>query len=185
MNHIMLDLETLDTRHSAVVLSIGATSFDTESLKINDTFYVELTNDIAAQEKVYRTISGSTVKWWMQQDVMARRVFADPGENRVTTLEGLSRFKQFVDAYGKGVCIWGNGADFDNIILGTLYEDMGMSKPWSYGKNRCFRTLKNLGLPRNYVAPGKTGTAHNALDDAIYQTHCLLEIARCVPLSLG
>lgn len=178
MNHIMLDLETLDTKTSAVVLSIGAVAFDPYSKDLGTTFYVEMTEDTAAQQARGRTISGDTVTWWMQQNVLARRLFASPpseGVERVTTVEALARFATFIGAHGDDkALIWGNGADFDNIILGSLYEDLGYRKPWSYGRNRCFRTMKNI--PH---APGlqlREGVHHNALDDAVTQAKHLQEI---------
>lgn len=183
MKHIMLDLETLDTTSSAVVISIGAVAFDPETSALGDTFYVELTDDIAAQQARGRTISGDTVRWWMQQDAAAKRVFsATPAEDveRVTTQEALSRFNLFVaDNSGREVQMWGNGADFDNVILGSLYDAFGANKPWSYGHNRCYRTMKNLGIgPRN--PKSREGVHHNALSDAITQAIHLQEIFACL-----
>jgi hypothetical protein len=183
MNHIMLDLETLDTVSSAVVISIGAVAFDPYTNELGDKFYVELTDDVSGQQKHGRTISGDTVRWWMQQDVLAKRVFADPppdGVERVSTLEALSRFGLFVAANGdRDVELWGNGADFDNIILGSLYDAFGLRKPWSYSRNRCYRTMKNIGIgPRKPRV--REGVHHNALDDAITQATHLQEIFACL-----
>ena len=185
MNHIMLDLETLDTSSSAVVLSIGAVAFDpgTNALgALGDKFYVEMTEDVGTQQARGRTISGDTVRWWMQQDVLAKRVFAVPppdGVERVNTFEALTRFGIFVAANGdRDVELWGNGADFDNAILGSLYDAFGLRKPWSYSRNRCYRTMKNRGIgPRR---PARIGTHHNALDDAITQAVHLQEIFACL-----
>lgn len=182
MNHIMLDLETLDTTPTAVVLSIGAVAFDPSTKTLGDKFYVEMTEDGAEQQKRGRTVSAETVRWWMQQDVLAKRVFAIPqaeGVERVNTYEALHRFNLFVAANGDRTAeIWGNGADFDNIILGSLYDSFGMKKPWSYSRNRCYRTIKNLGVgPKNFT---RTGVFHNALDDAITQAVHLQEIYACL-----
>ena len=57
-----LDLETLGTASSTVVIfSIGAVAFDPYTTALGDKFYVELTDDIAAQRARGRTISGDTV----------------------------------------------------------------------------------------------------------------------------
>lgn len=182
MKHIMLDLETLDTTSSAVVISIGAVAFDPRTNALGDKFYVEMTEDIAAQQARGRTISGDTVRWWMQQDVQAKRVFSESidGVDRVNTFEALSRFGLFVAANGdRDVELWGNGADFDNIILGSLYDAFGLRKPWSYGRNRCYRTMKNIGIgPRRPQV--REGVHHNALDDAITQAVHLQEIFACL-----
>lgn len=183
MKHIMLDLETLDTTSSAVVISIGAVAFDPYTNALGDVFYVEMVEDTAAQQARGRTISGDTVRWWMQQDVLAKRVFAPPppdGVERVNTFEALTRFGLFVAANGdRDVELWGNGADFDNIILGSLYDAFELRKPWSFSRNRCYRTMKNIG-----IGPCKPqvrmGVHHNALDDAITQAAHLQEIFACL-----
>jgi len=182
MNHIMLDLETLDTSPSAVVLSIGAVVFDPYSKLLGDRFYVEMTDDVCAQQARGRTISGVTVRWWMQQDAASKRVFADSvdGLDRADTLRALTYFSKLVATNGgQDAVIWGNGVDFDNVILGNLYESFGLIKPWSYGNNRCYRTMKNLGIgPRRPQT--REGVHHNALDDAFTQAVHLQEIFACL-----
>ena len=71
MNHIMVDIETLDTVQSAVVLSIGAVAFDPHTKELGEKFYVEFTTDLQAQQRLGRTISADTVTWWMQQGAAA------------------------------------------------------------------------------------------------------------------
>ena len=180
--HIMLDLETLDTASSAVVISIGAVAFDPETNALGDKFYVEMTEDIAAQQAHGRTISGDTVRWWMQQNEAARRVFSESidGVDRANTREALSHFSSFVAANGgRDVELWGNGADFDNVILGSLYEAFDLKRPWSYSRNRCYRTMKNIGVgPRRPRV--REGIYHNALNDAVTQAIHLQEIFACL-----
>lgn len=183
MSHIMLDLETLDTKTSAVVLSIGAVVFDPSSVGTvgsGSTFYAEMTDDTETQQAHGRTISGKTVGWWMQQSATAQGLFAELPANsnmrrRMNTHNALSAFSNFVFKNGgRDAQIWGNGSDFDNLILGSLYESFNISKPWSYGKNRCYRTMKREfgeGIPIK-----RYGTHHNALDDAITQAVHLQEI---------
>ena len=183
MKHIMLDLETLDTTSSAVVISIGAVAFDPETTALGDMFYVEFTTDLQAQQRLGRTISADTVTWWMQQGAAAKQIFADPapeGVRRVSTAQGLAEFASFIARHGgKKVELWGNGADFDNVIIGSLFDTFGLVKPWSYGRNRCYRTMKNLGIgPRN--PKSREGVHHNALDDAITQAVHLQEIFACL-----
>lgn len=183
MNHIMLDLETLDSSPSAVVISIGAVAFDPHTNALGDRFYVEMTEDITAQQARGRTISGDTVRWWMKKNALARRVFEVPppdGVTRVNTFEALTRFWLFVSANGdRDAELWGNGADFDNIILGTLYDAFKLGKPWSYSRNRCYRTMKNIGVgPRKPKV--REGVHHNALDDAVTQAVHLQEIFACL-----
>jgi len=181
MDDIMVDIETLDTTQSAVVLSIGAVAFDPLTKELGEKFYVEFT-DLEVQQRVGRTVSVDTVRWWMQQDELAKRLFADQpvaGVRRVSTAQGLSEFSAFIARNGgRDMKLWGNGADFDNLIIGSLYESFSMDKPWSYGRNRCYRTLKRLfgeGVKINRV-----GVHHNGLDDAITQATHLQEIMACI-----
>jgi hypothetical protein len=69
--------------------------------------------------------------------------------------------------------IWGNGADFDNVILSSAYRNTGHVTPWGTYKNRCYRTIKSAN---RHVAMARTGTHHNALDDAKSQAQHLIRI---------
>ena len=159
MRNCMVDLETLGTNSDAVVVSIGAVMFGPEGVSENG-FYAVL--DRTEQIRLGRKINSSTVDWWMQQSVEARAVFKVPTEpvGKVLTI-----FSEFV---GNDPFTWGNGADFDCTILGSLYSSFNLQKPWSYSKNRCFRTLKNTVQPTKNL-PRRKGTHHNALHDAIHQ----------------
>lgn len=182
MNHIMLDIETLDTAQSAVVLSIGAVVFDPHSKELGEKFYVEFTTDLDTQQRVGRTMSAATVVWWMQQGAAAKQIFADPapeGVRRVSTAQGLTEFASFVARNGgKEAQLWGNGSDFDNVIVGSLFDSFGLTKPWSYSKNRCYRTVKRLF--GESVKLSRQGVHHNGLDDAITQAVHLQEILACM-----
>lgn len=189
-NHIMLDLETLDVAGSAVVVSLGAIAFDPFTKLTGDTIYLEFSDDLAEQQKRGRTISASTVQWWLKQgkDVQLALMSKDdiaepPPEMRVSTVDGLGKFADFISQNGAhNALLWGNGADFDNVVLGSLYEDFGMRKPWSYSRNRCFRTMKSLSreLKHGAARPPRSGTHHNALDDAVTQAIHLQEIYACL-----
>lgn len=183
LRHIMLDLETLDTAPSAVVTSIGAVAFDPYTTELGERFYVELVDDMTAQQRRGRTISGDTVAWWMRQEQAAKQLFAelpDPEVQRVKTVTALTMFSDFVERNGgQSAEIWGNGADFDNVVLGSLYESFGIKRPWSYSRNRCYRTMKNLGIGPRKPA-NRMGTHHNALDDAVTQAVHLQEIMAAI-----
>jgi len=164
----MLDLETLATDSHAMILSIGACEFDIgKPLVDNRTFYRAVRQDLQV-EKWKRTRDPRTEKWWSEQSEAARFVFNDPFAVKLDS--ALIDFTMWLN--GKSVEMWGNGSDFDNVILANAYWAMNMSTPWSYAKNRCYRTLKALGIPLgNGQGKEREGTHHNALDDAIYQAH--------------
>jgi exodeoxyribonuclease VIII len=167
MMKVMLDLETLDTGPNSTIISIGAVQFNPElDPATRSEFYVAILPD---QRAWGRTINGETVAWWAKQTESARFVLRDP--DAVGLPEALNRFCGWF-GYDKTVEVWGNGADFDNVILGSALEGCLMRKPWSHSMNRCYRTLKNLGIPLG-AGEGleRTGVHHNALDDAKYQAH--------------
>lgn len=163
MQDIMLDLETMGTNASAAVISVGAVFFDKE--ETGDGIYFVLDRN----DQLYRgrTIDVSTMGWWEKQDIGARAVFDAPKTPVPFALETIS---DWMKSKGDKFNVWGNGSDFDNAILGDLFQTYEFEVPWSYSRNRCYRTLKNIALPfGSHDLPEFEGVRHNALDDAIYQ----------------
>lgn len=170
MTDIMVDLETLDTAPTGTILSIGACRVNWREEKIDNGFYVVICSDSCKARGF--TESESTKKWWAQQDERARQVFTDP--DKVSIDVGLSMFRQYLQQYGtNSVELWGNGSDFDNVMLANAYKVCGIPQPWRFYNNRCFRTVRKL-LGHNIVEPVRSGIHHNALDDAVYQANILL-----------
>lgn len=162
MNHVMFDQETLDTLPTAVMLSIGAVKFDLESGKLDpDGFYASLSvND---QLACGRTISESTLTWWMEQSPEARAVFREPKQTLESALVALS------DWLGHNKrCVWSNGAAFDIPMLEHAYASYGLPTPWEFWNARCVRTYRALPGAKN-VPKVEPLVAHNALHDAVAQ----------------
>lgn len=167
MYDVMLDLETLGINSNAPILAIGAVYFNPESRRLGRTFYqaIELTSSLDSGAK----IDASTVIWWMQQSEEARKVFID---NTITLTQALTNFSDFLNNT-PNVKIWGNGSDFDNIILANSFDRVKFPLPWKFWNNRCYRTVKNLAP---HIPIHRTGIHHNALDDAISQASHLIDI---------
>jgi len=167
MNSVMLDLETMSTSANAAIVAIGAVRFNSDN-GVTSYFYevVDLESAVAAGLEM----SASTVLWWLAQSDSARKELCRKGDqlNHV-----LGQFKNWL---GKDAEVWGNGSDFDNVILSNAYNKYSWRQPWPYANNRCYRTIKNL---RPDIKIVRTGTHHNALDDAISQTDHLLRITQC------
>lgn len=183
MKHVMLDLETLGTNGDAVVLSIGAVEMTREGL--SHKFHRVL--DIDEQLRQHgRSVNGSTILWWGDQDREAWRAATQGSVSVGAALRGFADFMTLVggEYSERTTCVWGNGSDFDNAILGSLYEAAGIKRPWGYSKNRCYRTLKSLHP--NAPPIERAGTHHNALDDAVYQAnhwYKLMEVSKCDPFA--
>lgn len=158
----MLDLETLSTAPDAAIISIGATCFGGEvapAIGAGSQFYVAI--DAVSAQRAGGHVDAATVMWWMKQSEAARGAF-----NAATPIEwALQQFTTWLSPWPK-VKIWGNGSDFDNVVLRSTYQRLGLRPPWDHRDNRCYRTLKNL---RPDIVMEAVGTHHNALDDAVAQ----------------
>jgi len=170
MNDIMLDLETMGNGPSAAIIAIGAVEFNTEAQIIGESFYINI--DLASAVDEGGIMDASTVLWWMQQSEEAREPFKVGG---VGIDLALSLFAQWMAerSVPDNVKMWGNGAAFDNVILATAYQRLGMPPPWRYWNDRCYRTVKSI-YPT--IKMERTGTHHNAVDDAKSQAQHLIQI---------
>ena len=177
MNNVMIDLETLGTSANSVVLSVGAVYFDPSTGELGDKTYFVLSTQ--KQLDLGRTVSASTLAWWMSQSEEAVGVVKESAQEEILTflLWELNSFLSQED-----VKVWGNGAAFDNVILANLYEQVGIETPWKFYNDRCYRTVKNM-FPDVSLWEFQ-GTAHNALDDAIHQAKHLCEIVKQYPTIL-
>lgn len=165
--HIMLDLETMGTKSNAAIVSIGAVSFDKD--RVFDEFYIP----ICLQDSVSCGLSmdAGTVLWWLDQPKEAIRAFHNSEVKGLD--EALYSFADWTALQGdpQTIFMWGNGPDFDNAILWNAYRIRGITAPWEWNKNRCFRTVKAL-VPSAKME--RSGVVHNALDDARNQAHHLI-----------
>lgn len=166
--HLMIDIETLGTDPRSVMLSIGAVKFTEE--KILDGFYCVL--DADEQLRTYkRQVSADTISWWTERDVAARAVFNAKNKFSLETM--LDQLIEWIGDDADHIKVWANGASFDLPLLATAFTDTGRRAPWRFWNERCYRTVKSMSA---IGAPNRTGTHHNALDDAILQTQHLLAI---------
>lgn len=181
MSNVMVDLETLGTRPGSIILSIGAVAFDINKDPIDwPEFYSVIS--IASSRKYGLTADESTSAWWARQSSEARRVLEeadDPSAPELPTV--LKDFGKFIMRQGdsRNCKLWGNGSDFDNVLLVSAFQAAILGKPpWNYYNHRCYRTLTAL-FPQ-YALPksGRDGTHHNAIDDSRYQARSAVQILR-------
>lgn len=167
MKHIMVDLETLGNKPGCKILSIGAVFFDQTGLQ--QEFYSEIKRDF--QGALFE--QQLTVDWWAAQDGASRDRLFSGQEDKPLLKSVLQSFNEYIKSGNDTeVCLWGNGADFDNAILQVAFADSAVIVPaWKFYNNRCYRTLKGL-VPSIKVE--RLGIHHHALDDAKTQaTHAV------------
>lgn len=162
MNKIMIDIETLDTRPTSAVLSIGAVEFNETDLGVTFSRNVSIDSCL----KLGMTVSGPTISWWMDQSDAARAMFNQ------ATAQVTDTLNEFVQAYNWAEFdeVWANGTDFDLAILRNAFEQAGVQCPWAYYKGRDYRTICKL-IPRSMLNELRIEPTipHNALADAIAQ----------------
>lgn len=158
--HCMLDLETMGIATNAAIIAIGAVLFDRDQVYETRAFY-EVVN-LESATKHGGSVSPSTILWWMQQSAAARGAITE--HQGLPLPDALNRFSEWLP---QGSWLWGNGADFDNIILAHAFNACEILRPWSFRDNRCYRTLAALHphIPQSNVNP----IQHHAKEDAIYQ----------------
>lgn len=171
---IMLDLETLGTAPGSAILAIGAVKFGNSECYAAFYERVDLKTSVAAG----LTMDPATVLWWLQQSDEARLEITRGGGGIQWALQqfsewvwSLQREEPVVEGEEWEIEMWGNGASFDNVLLSVAYERVGLTRPWKYSNDRCYRTVKNLypDIPLQ-----RDGTHHNALDDARSQAMHLM-----------
>ncbi len=164
---IMLDIETMGTGQDAAIIAIGAVAF--KSYGVVDKFYTQV--NLQSSIDAGCSVDGSTVMWWLKQSNEARAAFAD-NDSAPTIHDALKHFSYW---YGKvnGEKVWGNGAMFDNAIMSNAYKKCEITVPWKFWNDMCYRTVKNM---HKNITIMRTGTYHNALDDAESQANHLIAI---------
>jgi len=160
-NDLMLDIETLGTTPDAVILTIGAQSFDPLTSSFGDVnFYKRINTE--TQEN--RKIDDPTVEWWAKQSSEAQEeAFGD--EDRVELSDALDELGKLI---WKSKRIWANGISFDMSILEHAYKSLNILPPWQYYNVLDARTIYKLN-PDNE----RLGNSHHALEDCILQIDLL------------
>jgi exodeoxyribonuclease VIII len=153
--HLMVDLETLDTKHSATILTLGAVRFDPFNQSPMKELYLRV--DIDSQDALGCTVSDDTLKWWNQQDVSIMEEAFNPVD-RIPIHEVMNQFHALAWNCDQ---FWSHGSCFDLMILQNIYDKLGRTYPWNFWQVRDTRTLFDLANPDM-----PQDSKHNALEDA-------------------
>lgn len=153
--HLMVDLETLDTKYTATILTLGAVKFDPFSDAPMKELYLRV--EIDSQDKLGCTVNDDTLNWWANQAVDVKEEAFNP-LNRIPIHEVINQFHAFAWGCDK---FWAHGSCFDITILEYIYSKLGKPDTWKYYDIRDTRTLFDLADPEM-----PQGAKHNALEDA-------------------
>lgn len=158
--HVMLDIETLDTRPGAAIVSIGAIFFAPDAgLSVKNPFF-ELV-DVASCIKAGLHMDAGTIAWWMQQTDAARSQLFD--QPRTELRAACKHFREWVLSSAwqepiepQDVVVWSNGANFDGPILKRAFESVDEAWPFVFCQELCYRTLCWLAPELCLTEPAKT-----------------------------
>lgn len=124
-----------------------------------------------------RDVDAETLAWWMNQSAEARAVFEKSAKYGLEVSSALTHIADELETYTtrRDLCVWSNAASFDIVILRSLYEQLCPNKwrVWNYQNERCYRTVVSILDREKKFAPERSGVAHSALDDAIWQAEYL------------
>ncbi|EPE9126652.1 3'-5' exoribonuclease domain-containing protein [Escherichia coli] len=165
-HHLMIDLETMGKNPDAPIISLGAIFFDPQSGEMGPEFSKTIDLDTAGG-----VIDRDVIKWWLKQSREAQSAILT---DEIPLDDALLQLREFIDENSCGfyVRVWGNGANFDNVILRRSYERQGIPCPWRYCNDRDVRTIVELGNSIGFdvrMTIPFEGVPHNALDDARHQ----------------
>ncbi|EFO3510381.1 exonuclease [Escherichia coli] len=165
-HHLMIDLETMGKNPDAPIISLGAIFFDPQTGEMGPEFSKTIDLDTAGG-----VIDRDVIKWWLKQSREAQSAILT---DEIPLDDALLQLREFIDENYCGfyVRVWGNGANFDNVILRRSYERQGIPCPWRYCNDRDVRTIVELGNSIGFdvrMTIPFEGVPHNALDNARHQ----------------
>ncbi|EOW7693288.1 3'-5' exoribonuclease, partial [Escherichia coli] len=165
-HHLMIDLETMGKNPDAPINALAGKFFDPATGEMGPEFSKTIDLETAGG-----VIDRDTIKWWLKQSREAQSAILT---DEIPLDDALLQLREFIDENSGEffVQVWGNGANFDNVILRRSYERQEIPCPWRYTNDRDVRTIVALGLVMDFDARSVItfeGERHNALHDARYQ----------------
>lgn len=159
---IILDIETLDTTPSSIILSIGMMAFCRGNF--NCMAELEITPDFFEQLAAGRTYSEGTIAFHRSKGTLPAIKGDQP-----SMLDSACMMRDFFYQY-QPAHVWIQGPDFDRPILESFLASVIPPKPgtsalpWKFWITRDSRTVWNMAFPGQKHA----SRPHVALEDCRY-----------------
>ena len=179
---VMTDIESLDTGPRSIVSQIAMVfvlASDPETILDEVLVYLP----IQPQIDLKRTLSATTLSWWMRQSEEARKEFeqntGDDFEELPALLRHVNRkFNSVID--GREYELYARGPQFDIVNIESLMTDVAIKPAWRYDRIRDLRTVMALAGLRTGDIPRDLSRfpEHMAVADCHYQIACLTESNR-------
>lgn len=171
--NMMIDLETLDTRPSAVVFQVGVLVFkDVLGGDIRGNLILEkkiFHLDILDQIMVGRTFDLETVRWWKSQNSDSWHRHPDEITRSGHMFQEINRLHE----EHKVGSLWANSPSFDCVLMRSLRESLKIQYEFpAFREDMDLRTLKRLfQMKGRKVDSLSKNPSHNALKDCEDQFH--------------
>jgi hypothetical protein len=182
---LSLDIETLSLGPRPVITQIALLGYDLQEDELMEIRHVQY-YPIEPQQQIIpaRTISASTILWWMTQPDEARERFKYSTEVEFEDLASrlrnlVSVFNQLTDFGKKNYELVAKGPQFDVVAVETLLTEVGLTVPWAYDRVIDLRTmLKRAGVNAKNVPQPSGCIPHVAFWDARWQISQYLAACR-------
>lgn len=168
MNHIMIDLETMGNTSFSAITAIAAVRFDVLTGMTGESFFAHV--DLKSCLEAGLHVDASTVTWWMEQEDDVRKAFT--GRSGIPLEMALRKFSDFCRGDGY---VWGNSARFDLGLLQNAHNLLKIPIPWDFRKELDCRTMNWL-IPEIRINTPRKGSAHNPIDDCLFQISYVCDI---------
>lgn len=186
-NIMAIDFETLDLAETAVALSCGIVIFN--AVTGETALETEVLLDVDQQIRQGRTISGSTLKWWIEQALKnpeaakyafgldIARINAVSSATPILDMQGFA--ESVAQTYEEYNCQWitACGVQFDVKLLENLMKQCGVVPPWRHNQvfdQRTLYLLNQNNVPKDLGR--EKGVAHRAKDDAAWVRDYILAV---------
>lgn len=178
---LSLDIESLDLGTRPVITQIALLAYDLDEDEMIKTEYVEyLPIQPQLDMKPARTVSASTIVWWMSQSDEARARFSENLGDDSFDLQWLA--KSFCDTFAKltgnftiPYVLMAKGPQFDVCAVETLLLELDLAIPWNIVQSDYNRVVDLRSLLRHEKVDPKTVPKpegfieHVAYWDALWQ----------------
>ncbi|QBJ01004.1 3'-5' exoribonuclease [Vibrio phage Rostov 7] len=181
----VVDIETLGKGVGSKIASIGCAILDVKTLQIGKAFY----EVIETKDQHTRYAEADTVEFWLTQAVESpdafNELFKKSSKPKVSLENALKDLSAWLKSEfnGEPINMFGNGPEFDNVILNDAYEQLGIDLPWSHWCNQSVRTMLLMyRLVNGNQQPDIKfeGVKHHALFDAVHEAKIIAETLRFV-----
>ncbi|MBE0470411.1 MAG: 3'-5' exoribonuclease [Methyloprofundus sp.] len=167
---VVIDIETLSTQPNALVATVGIAAFNVNEPgdRIYKKHHIKLSPN--QQHIKGRHVCPGTQAWWGKQSIEAIDQTFIYGE-----ISGINQLYSILEKF-KDCRVWGNGPEFDLVILESLLKDFGFEWPFKYWNHHSVRTaIEGLKIIysnddiKNEIA--FEGVKHCAVDDAMHEAY--------------